>query len=58
MDVGLQDNLVGSNRQLNESLRTFSIDHTFETYEGDHNNRVPERIEQKVLPFFSKNLSF
>ena len=28
------------------------------TYEGDHTNRVPERIEQKVLPFFSNNLSF
>lgn len=26
--------------------------------EGDHNNRVIERIEQKVLPFFSSSLSF
>lgn len=43
---------------LDESLKTFSINHTFETYEGDHNNRVPQRIEEKVLPFFSNNLSF
>jgi enterochelin esterase-like enzyme len=34
----------------------FGITHTFETYDGDHTNRVVERIEQKVLPFFSKNL--
>jgi hypothetical protein len=30
----------------------------FETYQGDHTNKVVERIEQKVLPFFSENLSF
>src|SRR5688572_716030 len=35
----------------------FGIAHTFETYDGDHTNRVVERIEQKVLPFFSKNLN-
>jgi len=28
------------------------------TYEGDHTNRIAERIETKVLPFFSQNLSF
>jgi hypothetical protein len=28
-----------------------------ETYEGDHTNRVIERIEMKVL-FFSNSLSF
>lgn len=57
MDVGLQDGLAASNRQLAESLQTFRIAHTFETYEGDHTNHVPERIELKVLPFFSNNLS-
>ena len=31
---------------------------TRETYEGDHTNRVKERFELKVLPFFSNNLSF
>jgi len=30
---------------------------TFETYEGNHTNKIPERIETKVLPFFSKNLA-
>jgi enterochelin esterase-like enzyme len=58
IEVGTQDGLAGGNRQLDESLKSFSITHTFETYEGDHTNRVPERIEQKVLPFFSNTLSF
>ena len=56
--VGTQDGLAAANKQLDESFKTFSVAHTFETYEGDHTNRVPERIEQKVLPFFSNNLSF
>ena len=34
------------------------VAHTFETYEGDHSNRIPQRLEEKVLPFFSNNLSF
>ena len=58
IDVGLQDTLARSNGELEESFKTFGIRHAFETYEGDHTNRVPERIEQRVLPFFSNNLSF
>jgi len=58
LEVGTQDGLAGSNRQLDESFTKFGIAHTFETYDGDHTNRVPVRIEEKVLPFFSKNLSF
>jgi len=58
MDVGTQDGLMASNRQLAQALSDFGVTHTFETYEGDHNNKVAERIEQSVLPFFSANLSF
>ena len=58
IDVGTQDGLAASNRQLNENLQKLGLAHTFETYDGDHNNRVPVRIEQSVLPFFSNNLSF
>ncbi len=38
-------------------LTDFGVTHRFETYDGDHTNRVVERIEQ-VLPFFSSSLSF
>jgi len=58
MDVGLQDTLAGSNRQMDAMLTQFDIAHTFETYEGDHTNHVRDRSEQKVFPFFSANLSF
>jgi pimeloyl-ACP methyl ester carboxylesterase len=40
------------------ALTRFGVAHTFETYEGDHGNRIPQRLEEKVLPFFSNTLSF
>jgi enterochelin esterase-like enzyme len=58
MDVGLQDGLAGSNKELDAILTQFDIPHTFETYEGTHTSNVKDRFEQKVLPFFSANLSF
>lgn len=57
-DVGAQDTLAASNRQMDEVFTRFGIKHTFETYDGDHTNHVKDRFEQKVLPFFSNNLSF
>jgi enterochelin esterase-like enzyme len=57
-EVGTEDGLAASNRQMDQVLTDFGVTHTFETYEGNHTNRVPERIEMKVLPFFSNNLSF
>jgi enterochelin esterase-like enzyme len=58
IEVGTMDGLAASNRQLDGVLTQLGVPHTFETYEGDHTNRVPERIEMNVLPFFSKSLSF
>ena len=55
-EVGTQDGLAAANRQIEQIFTAFGITHTFETYEGDHTNRVVERIELKVLPFFSKSL--
>lgn len=56
MDVGDMDNLMSSNKQMDEALTRLGIKHTFEIYEGTHGNRVKERFETKVLPFFSTNL--
>jgi S-formylglutathione hydrolase FrmB len=58
LDIGLQDNLISSNRILVDGLTRFGITHTFETYEGDHTSGIPQRLEEKVLPFFSKTLLF
>jgi enterochelin esterase-like enzyme len=58
LDVGLQDGLLGGNRDMDASLTRLGVKHVYETYEGDHTNRVRERFETKVLPFFSQNLDF
>jgi S-formylglutathione hydrolase FrmB len=43
-------------RTLDGMLTAYGIAHTAEIYEGDHVNRVEERLEKKVLPFFGKHL--
>ena len=58
MDVGMQDTLLKSIRDFDASLTRLNIPHTFETFEGDHSNHLHDRVEQKVLPFFTKNLVF
>jgi S-formylglutathione hydrolase FrmB len=57
LDVGLQDGLAASNKQMDESLTRLGVTHTFQTYEGDHMSGVKARFEANVLPFFSQNLS-
>ena len=56
--VGLQDGLLATNQQMNALLTQAGVSHSFETYEGDHNSKVAVRFDTRVLPFFSKNLSF
>ncbi len=58
MDVGLQDPLFKDNREMDRLLTEFSIPHTYETYEGNHVDHIPQRFEQNVLPFFSEHLEF
>jgi len=57
MDVGLQDGLSASNEQLAKRLQAYGIAASFETYEGDHVNKIAERVEQHVLPYFSQHLA-
>src|SRR5262249_30640359 len=57
MDVGLQDNLLNSNRELDAELTKQGVVHTFETYEGDHNSGVAMRFDTKLVPFFAAQLS-
>jgi enterochelin esterase-like enzyme len=58
MDVGTEDTLGAANKDLDESLTRLGIQHTFELYEGNHTNRVRERFEAKVIPFFAQHLKF
>jgi S-formylglutathione hydrolase len=57
-DVGSQDFLAASVHTLDEILAAYKIPHTYETYDGDHVNRIEVRLEKKVLPFFANNLEF
>ena len=50
------DNLMSANKQMGESVTRLGVPHSFEIYEGNHGNRVKERFETKVLPFFSEHL--
>lgn len=42
--------------RLHETLEAYGITHGYEIYEGDHLNRIHERLVAKVLPFFGQHL--
>ncbi|MGK0238745.1 MAG: enterochelin esterase-like enzyme [Candidatus Pelagisphaera sp.] len=59
LDAGLQDRRISeSTKRLHDLLETYQIPHMYESYEGNHINRIGERIRLKTLPFFSEYLSF
>jgi S-formylglutathione hydrolase len=59
LDAGDKDQWITINTQeLDRVLTSYGIAHQFEIYDGDHLNHIADRIETKVVPFFSKNLSF
>jgi enterochelin esterase-like enzyme len=58
-DAGDKDqSIAASITVLDKELNKYKVPHSFEIYSGDHLNRIKERIEQKMLVFFSNNLSF
>ena len=58
IDLARQDIDVKGSTDLHEALKARGIPHEFETYEGDHDNRIRQRYLSKVLPFFSARLVF
>ncbi|TNF40534.1 MAG: esterase [Cytophagales bacterium] len=59
IDAGLQDRGISeATKSLHEVLDSYQIKHFYESYEGDHINRIAERIQTKALPFFSEYLAF
>ena len=56
IDIGTKDNLISSNRRLHEAMTRLTIPHGYDEYDGDHTNKIGERIERNVLVFFSKSL--
>lgn len=57
LDVGDKDFILADSNAMHAELNRYGIAHDWEVYEGDHGNRVPERFQAKVLPFFAKHLA-
>lgn len=58
LDIGEQDTLIGGNVEMVRVLARLGVPHEYETYQGDHMNKVAERFAQHVLPFFARELAF
>lgn len=59
LDAGTQDRGIHPGTvTLHEILGQYKVPHFFESYDGDHLNRIGERIERQVMPFFTKHLVF
>ncbi len=56
IDIGDADFLLEGNRAFMAELDRFGVQYQFELYEGDHGNRIAERIGSEVLPFFANHL--
>jgi enterochelin esterase-like enzyme len=58
LDVGDRDGLRTDTARLHDVLDVYGIANTFEVYSGDHTDRLADRFQNHVLPFFSANLGF
>ena len=59
VDAGDKDTGIAANvRELHGVLDTYGIAHGYEIYDGDHLNRIEQRLTEKVLPFFAERLDF
>ncbi|WP_202900514.1 alpha/beta hydrolase [Parvularcula oceani] len=56
LEIGDKDFLLEGNEALTALLTSYDVEHTYETYDGDHVNRLPERFEKHLLPFFGRHL--
>lgn len=59
MDAGTKDvGISGETKKMDQMLTEYGIAHFYESYDGDHLNRIAERLQTKTMPFFSQHLSF
>ena len=58
LDCGDQDGLRRDTAELHRILDSYNISNSFELYPGDHVSAVADRMQNHVLPFFSKTLVF
>lgn len=58
LDCGDRDGLRNDTAELHRVLDSYGIGNTFELYPGDHTSGVANRMQNHVLPFFGKHLTF
>jgi enterochelin esterase-like enzyme len=58
IDVGDQDGLRFDAEKLHAALDRYAIAHGFEIYPGTHTSAVAVRFQDRVIPFFGRNLAF
>ena len=57
LDIGDKDGLIRDNGALTALLNRLGVNHSYDVYDGDHMNRVPQRFRDFVLPFFAQHLA-
>jgi enterochelin esterase-like enzyme len=55
-DVGTRDGLIRDDTLIHEELARFGIEHRWETYDGTHTDKIGQRFDEVVLPFFAEHL--
>jgi len=55
-DVGDKDTLLADDTMMHDELDRFGIKHDWAVYDGDHTNRIGQRFDEVVLPFFARIL--
>ena len=56
-DCGLDDSLLGANRELHRSLQEQGVEHVYEEFSGGHEWSYWERHLEDTLRFFAEHLS-
>ena len=57
-DVGFHDGYALGVAQLDSLLTRLRVRHQYDSYDGDHSNRIGRRVIEKLLPYFSTMLNF
>ncbi len=58
IDVGDRDGLKDDAEKLHAGLDRYGIANSFQVYQGDHTSGVAGRVQDHMLPFFSRALAF
>lgn len=58
-DAGTKDEAIAAAiKVLDAELNKYGVKHNFEIYEGNHTDRITQRIKENMLTFFSTHLTF